>query len=209
MKWLAFLPHSPLESSLNSSFTLPCRTQPVHVCAHVFLIVLLIANSFWLKGFFVWLVGFGLFRAAYGRSQARGWIGAAAAGLCHSHGNTDLSHICDLHHSSWKCRILNPLNEARDWACVFMDTSQVCFQRATMGTTASPLLGLRLRHMDIPRPGVESELQLPVYTTATATWDLSCICDLHHSSQQCCVGSLIHWWRPGTEPASSWTPVGL
>ena len=31
---------------------------------------------------------------------------------------------------------------------------------------------------------VESELQLPAYTTATATWELNCICHLHHSSQQ-------------------------
>ena len=32
--------------------------------------------------------------------------------------------------------------------------------------------------------GVELELQLPAYTTATATWDLSHICDLYHSSRQ-------------------------
>ena len=33
--------------------------------------------------------------------------------------------------------------------------------------------------------GVESELQLPAYTTATATRDLRHIYDLHHSSRQC------------------------
>ena len=32
---------------------------------------------------------------------------------------------------------------------------------------------------------VESELQLPVYTTATEIQDLSCICDLQHRSWQC------------------------
>ena len=32
--------------------------------------------------------------------------------------------------------------------------------------------------------GVESELQLPAYTTATAMWDPSHVCNLHHSSQQ-------------------------
>ena len=32
--------------------------------------------------------------------------------------------------------------------------------------------------------GVESELQLPAYTTATAMQDPSRVCDLHHSSQQ-------------------------
>ena len=39
--------------------------------------------------------------------------------------------------------------------------------------------------MEVPKLGVESELKLPAYATATATWDLSCLCDLHHSSQQC------------------------
>ena len=38
--------------------------------------------------------------------------------------------------------------------------------------------------MEVPRLGVESELQLPAYTTATAMQDLSRICDLHHSFQQ-------------------------
>jgi len=39
-------------------------------------------------------------------------------------------------------------------------------------------------HTEVPRLGVESELQLPAYTMATVTWDPSHICDLHHSSQQ-------------------------
>ena len=34
----------------------------------------------------------------------------------------DLSHICDLHHSSWQRRILNPLSEARDQTRIFTDT---------------------------------------------------------------------------------------
>ena len=37
--------------------------------------------------------------------------------------------------------------------------------------------------MEVPRLGVELELQLP--TTAIATPDLSHVCDLHPSSQQC------------------------
>jgi len=44
-----------------------------------------------------------------------------------------------------------------------------------------------LWHMEIPRLGVELELQLPAYTTATAMWDPSRICDLHHSSRQCWI----------------------
>ena len=38
--------------------------------------------------------------------------------------------------------------------------------------------------MEVPRLGVESELQLPAYTTATAMWDPSHACNLHHSLQQ-------------------------
>ena len=39
--------------------------------------------------------------------------------------------------------------------------------------------------MEVPRLGVESELQLPVCSTATATWDPSHVCDLYHGSRQC------------------------
>ena len=47
--------------------------------------------------------------------------------------------------------------------------------------------GLYLWHMEVPRLEVKLELQLPAYTTATATatWDPSHIFDLHHSSWQC------------------------
>ena len=38
--------------------------------------------------------------------------------------------------------------------------------------------------MEVPRLGVKSERQLLAYTTATAMWDPSRVCDLHHSSQQ-------------------------
>ena len=40
--------------------------------------------------------------------------------------------------------------------------------------------------MEVPRLGVELELQLPACTTATATQDPSHICNLHRSSLQ-------HW----------------
>ena len=46
------------------------------------------------------------------------------------------------------------------------------------------LLGPHLQHMEVPRLGVKSELQLPAYVIATAMPDLSRIWDLHHSSQQ-------------------------
>ena len=48
-------------------------------------------------------------------------------------------------------------------------------------------LWLHPQHMEVPRPGVKSELQLPAYTTATATWDLSLVCNLHQNSWQCWI----------------------
>ena len=45
-------------------------------------------------------------------------------------------------------------------------------------------LGPSPRHTEVPRLGVESELQPPAYTTATATRDPSRVCGLHHSSWQ-------------------------
>ena len=76
---------------------------------------------------------FGLFSiswatpGAYGGSQARGRIRAVATSLCQSHSNAgwDLSHICDLHHSSQQRRILNPLSEARDRTRNLMVPSQI------------------------------------------------------------------------------------
>ena len=40
------------------------------------------------------------------------------------------------------------------------------------------------RHMEGPRLGVQLELQLPAYITATATPDPSRVCNLHNSSWQ-------------------------
>ena len=40
----------------------------------------------------------------------------------------DPNHVCDLHHSSLQCQILNPLSEVRDRTFVFMDASQIHFR---------------------------------------------------------------------------------
>ena len=44
------------------------------------------------------------------------------------------SYVWNLHHSSWQYRILNPLSETRDWTYILMDTSQVRYCWAMMGT---------------------------------------------------------------------------
>ena len=63
-----------------------------------------------------------------------------------------------------------------------------------------------LQHIEVPRLGVKSELQLPA--TIAAKWDKSCIRDLHHSSWQRRI-SLTHWARPRIEPVSSWILDGF
>ena len=77
---------------------------------------------------FIYFLSFCLFRAApavYGGSQARGPVGATAAGLHHSHSNTGYESCLYLRHSSWQRRTLNPLSEARHWTCILMDASWV------------------------------------------------------------------------------------
>ena len=60
------------------------------------------------------------------------------------------------------------------------------------------LFGVHQWHVEVPRLGVESELQPPAYATATATRDLSCICDLHHSSRQHGILNLLSKARDRT-----------
>ena len=87
---------------------------------------------------FVCLV-FCLFRvaaAAYGGSQARGLIGAVAAGLRQSHSNGQIqatSAIYTTAHSN-AGSLLNPLNKARDQTYNFMVPSWIRFHCAEMGT---------------------------------------------------------------------------
>ena len=61
--------------------------------------------------------------------------------------------------------------------------------------------------MEVPRLGVESELQLPAYTTATVIQiqATSATYTTAHGN----AGSPTHWVRSGIKPASSWILVGL
>ena len=56
-------------------------------------------------------------------------------------------------------------------------------------------LGPQGHHMEVLGLGVESELQLLAYTTATATWDLSHVWDLYTTARGN-AGSLTHWAGP-------------
>ena len=62
---------------------------------------------------------------AYGGSQVRGQIGAGAAGLHHSHSKAGSEPHLQPMLQLWKHQILNPLSEARDQTCIFMDANWI------------------------------------------------------------------------------------
>ena len=69
---------------------------------------------------------FFLFRAtpvACGSSQARGWIGAAAAGLRHSHGNARSEPHLPLMLKPVAMPDPQPTERGQDWIHILMDTS--------------------------------------------------------------------------------------
>ena len=83
---------------------------------------------FFLSFFFFCLFVFsGATSMAYRGSQARGLIGATAAGL---------------HHSSWQRRILNPLSKARAQTHNLVVPSRIRFCRAMTGTPDFPFLSI-------------------------------------------------------------------
>ena len=141
---------------------------------------------------FFFLFLFCLFRAAptaYGSSQARGLSGATVAAYDTSqqrqiqavsvtyttaHGNAgSLTH--------WGRPRIEPIPSwllvgfvfaVPRWEFLFIYLVSYLLFRAVPAAYGSSQVRLEL------------ELQLPVCTTAIATWDPSCICDLHHSSRQ-------------------------
>ena len=54
------------------------------------------------------------------------------------------------------------------------------------------VLGLHLWHIEVPRLGIQLDLQLPAYTTTTAM-----------------MGPLPNEWSQGIKPATSWFLVGF
>ena len=91
--------------------------------------------SFGFFYFFFFLCHFRATPAAQGGSQARDVIRPVAAGRHHSTESNTIyntesttqnpSHVCDIHHSSSQCRILNLVSKARDRTCNLMVTSWV------------------------------------------------------------------------------------
>ena len=59
------------------------------------------------------------------------------------------------------------------------------------------------RHLEVPRLGIESELQLPACTKDTAKLDPCLLWDLYHRSQQL----LNHWILNPLREAKDWTHI--
>ena len=126
--------------------------------------------------FFFFFLLFRFAHTAYGSSQARGLIGATAAGP---------------YHSSRQCQILNPgqglnLHQSSDPRCG-SDNTRLLTRLATRKLLSKLLfafLGPQPLHMEVPKLGVKLELQLPGYARATTMPDTRGICELHHSSRQ-------------------------
>ena len=113
----------------------------------------------------------------------------------------DPNRIYDLCRNLQQRWILKPLSEARDPTLNLLDIGQVCFPEPQWQLiflffvylfifVFLPFLGPLPRHMEVPRLGVESELQPPAYTRATATQDLSHVCGSPTAHGN--AGSLTH-----------------
>ena len=92
------------------------------------------------------------------------------------------SCICDLSPSFIKVYLIYKVMLT---SAVQQGDSVICIHTSILFQILFAFLVLQSWHIEVPRLGVSSELQLPAYVTATATPDPSHICDLHHSSWQC------------------------
>ena len=84
-------------------------------------------RQYWSQ-FHTFIFFFFLFRATptiYGSSQVRVKSELQLLAYTTATATQDLSCVCDLHHSSWHWRMVNPLSEARDWTWILMDASWV------------------------------------------------------------------------------------
>ena len=90
--------------------------------------------SFLPPPFFFWFLGPHLWHMNVLRLGVESGLQLRAYTTATATTTQDLSHVWDIHHSSWQRRIPNLLSEARDWTHNLMVTSQIPFYCATTGT---------------------------------------------------------------------------
>ena len=148
----------------------------------------------------------------------------------------DPSCICNLHHSLRQHGILNPLSEARDWTHIltlcqvlnslshqqelplsffFFLPSSLSFLSFLSSIPSFLFILGPQRHMEVPRLGVKSNLQLLAYTTAIAMPDLSLVFGLQCRSWQCQILNPLSGTRDWTHILTDtsrvhfcWTTMG-
>ena len=113
-------------------------------------------------------------RTFFSISCKSGWLAANSVFVC-------LAQSLFHHHflnSSWICN---------SWLAVFSFFLSFFLSFFFFFFVFLSFSELHLRHMEVPRLGVESELWLPAYARTTAPQDPSRICDLYHSSRKCWI----------------------
>ena len=104
---------------------------------------------------------------------------------------------------SWLCGLVSDVNFEKFSVITLLQIllqslSLILFLLVFFFFVFLPFLGLFPQHMEVPRLGVELELQPLAYATAMATRDLSRFCKLHHSSWQHRILSPLSKARNGT-----------
>ena len=89
----------------------------------------------------------------------------------------DLSHVCNLYHSSQQCQIFNPLSKARGQTLNLMVPSQIHFCCTTMGTPIFPFSTESFTIIYCPFCGCVLESILPLMSLI-----FSCQLFLHYIS---------------------------
>ena len=143
----------------------------------------IIACSTWLEFYFILVFFFFLQGCTHGiwSSQARGWIGAATVGLCHSHSNPDPCLVFDIDIAHSNARSLTQwvrpgIEPASSWILVrfvttepqwdlpmnfsFIDMKAIKLTKKKEPRDFFPFLRPLLQHMEVLRLGAALKLQL-------------------------------------------------
>ena len=110
----------------------------------------------------------------------------------------DLSHIRNLHHSSWQCQILN-LSEARYQTCNLIVPSQICFRCAMTGTPIGPLWFLLCGLLTSCKSCISILFQwagFPVFYSMGITngiYKHACVQNMYTCCMHVCMHTFTHW----------------